>query len=252
MTKQFALVTVRTSSTRLPRKCLEVIAGELTSIQVVIRRAKKIGCPVILATTEDPSDDILVEIAHKEDVECFRGSVKNKIRRWADCFEQYEISEGLLVDGDDPTFDYNAGARALRCLQKADVDLVVPAPEMTPGFFTYGITGAAMKRLLLQAPDPSRDTDVITEFVKRAQLKQEYLEPLPDEITEHQIRLTIDYPEDLVFYRELYSRIDCLAPAAKIVQTALGAELQNINWKMQDFFLRNQKQFNESVRLADK
>ena len=112
----FALVTVRMSSTRLPGKCLQPIAGEVSLLQVVIRRAKKIGYPVILATTDDPSDNELEEVAKAEGIECFRGALRNKIRRWHDCFEKYDISHGLLVDGDDPTFDYNVGSRALETL----------------------------------------------------------------------------------------------------------------------------------------
>lgn len=124
MNNQFALVTVRTSSTRFPNKCLHYIVNEISAIQVVIRRAKIIGCPVILATTEDNSDDVLVDIAKDEKIEYFRESIKNKIYRWARCFERYNISEAILVDGDDPTFDYKVGARALEQLKSNTSDCI--------------------------------------------------------------------------------------------------------------------------------
>lgn len=244
----YALVTARSTSTRLPNKCFQLITGELSSIQVVIRRAKKIGCPVILATTEDPSDDRLEKIAIKENISCFRGAVKNKIRRWADCFRNYNISEGLLVDGDDPTFDYYVGYRALNQLQKGETDMVVISPEMTPGFFTYGITRDGIEKLLAQAPDPEIDTDVITEFINRAGLTKSYVSTMSDETEGHNVRLTVDYPEDIEFYRALYSQVNYLASAPDIVRVAIKNDLQKINWHKQEQFLENQRKFNESVK----
>ena len=244
----YALVTARSTSTRLPNKCFQLITDDLSIIQVVIRRAKKIGCPVILATTEVPSDDRLEEISFKEDILCFRGAVKNKIKRWADCFHKYSITEGLLVDGDDPTFDYNVGARALGQLRKGETDMVVIPPEMTPGFFTYGITKNGVEKLLTQAPYSEMDTDVITEFINSGGLTKSYVPAMLGETEGHNVRLTVDYPEDVEFYRALYSKVNYLAPAPEIVRVALKNNLQEINWHKQAQFLENQRKFNESVR----
>ena len=56
-----AIVTVRASSTRLEKKCFKTLFNDLSMIMIVIRRAKKIGCQVILATSEDTSDDRLID-----------------------------------------------------------------------------------------------------------------------------------------------------------------------------------------------
>lgn len=244
----YALVTARSTSSRLPNKCFQIITEDLSVIQVVIRRAKKIGCPIILATTEDPSDDGLEEISSKEGILCFRGAVKNKIRRWADCFRKYSITEGLLVDGDDPTFDFNVGARALDQLRKGETDMVVISPEMTLGFFTYGITKNGIEKLLTHASDSKIDTDVITEFINSAGLTISYVATMPEETKGHDTRLTVDYPEDIEFYRALYSKVDYLAPAPEIVRVALKNNLQEINWHKQVQFLVNQRMFNERVK----
>jgi len=245
-----ALVTARSTSVRLPNKCFQLIADDLSVIQVVIRRAKKIGCPVILATTEDPADDRMEELAFKEDIICFRGAVKNKIKRWADCFSKYGITEGLLVDGDDPTFDYNVGARALKQLQSGKTDMVSIPPEMTPGFFTYGVTKNGIEKLLTQAPYFQTDTDVITEFINSGGLTRSYVSAMPEETKGLNVRLTVDYPEDVEFYRALYSKVNYLAPAPEIVNVALKNNLQEINWHKQAQYLENQREFN--IRLKSR
>ncbi len=243
-----AMVTVRMSSARLPGKPLQTIAGDVVAIQVVIQRAKKIGCQVVLTTTIDASDDPLATIARQEDVACFRGAVKNKIRRWADCFEKFDASIGLLVDGDDPTFDYDVGARAIEFLRTTDADFITHAPEMTPGFFTYGISRNGMEKLLEQAPDPNTDTDVITAFVEKAGLIKDYLPALPEERAGHDLRLTIDYPEDVAFYRALFAKIDYLASGPETVKVAQKNKLQDINLHRHDEFLKNQEEFVRKTR----
>ena len=63
-----AIVTVRTSSSRLEKKCFQYLFEDLSMIQIVLRRAKKIGCQVILATSEFSSDDRLIEIAKSDTI----------------------------------------------------------------------------------------------------------------------------------------------------------------------------------------
>jgi spore coat polysaccharide biosynthesis protein SpsF (cytidylyltransferase family) len=249
MSKSAALVTARTASSRLPGKCLAPIVGDICAIQVVLRRAAKVGCPVILATTDDPSDDALTAIALKDGIGCFRGAAKNKIRRWADCFQAHDLSEALLVDGDDPTFDFRVGRRALELLHHG-ADLVVSPPEMIPGFFTYGISRRGIEILSRLVPDREADIDVITEVLKRSELRPVPVPPLDEEIGAQDVRLTIDYPEDLDFYRQLYARIDYLAPAPEIVRTARAAGLQKINWHRQQDYINNQRRFNEQIKIG--
>ena len=102
-----AIVTVRALSTRLEKKCFKTLYNDLSMITIVIRRAKKIGCQVILATSEDSSDDRLIDIAKSENIAYFRGSLKNKIHRWRHCFCEYQLSHAILIDADDPTFSYS-------------------------------------------------------------------------------------------------------------------------------------------------
>jgi spore coat polysaccharide biosynthesis protein SpsF (cytidylyltransferase family) len=55
-------ITVRTDSTRLPKKCLLEINDKPT-IEYVIDRMKVTGYPVILCTTELENDDVLCDLA---------------------------------------------------------------------------------------------------------------------------------------------------------------------------------------------
>jgi len=248
MNQSFAIITVRAASTRLPNKCLKEIIDGITAIQVVIRRAKKIGCNVVLATSLSASDDPLVKIAASEGIEYFRGSEINKIKRWSDCFIEYDIKNAILVDGDDLTFDYNIAKRALILLQNDDIEFVTSPLNMTPGFFTYGISSVGMKKLAKTAPDNNLDTDVITEFVNLANLRASVVQANKEETEGHNIRLTLDYEEDLDFYQKVYSKVNYLLPGPTVVKAILKHNFQNINWHRNQDFINNQKTFNKDLR----
>ena len=77
------LITVRTSSTRLPRKAILDINGKPT-IQYLIENIKKsrLADKIILCTSEEPDDDILCQIATDCSIDYYRGSLKDKLVRW--------------------------------------------------------------------------------------------------------------------------------------------------------------------------
>ena len=61
----YTIITARTSSKRLPKKILRKF-GKLRTIDIIIKRAKKIGLPIILATSNLKSDDNLVNYVKKK------------------------------------------------------------------------------------------------------------------------------------------------------------------------------------------
>ena len=163
-----AIVTARNSSKRLPNKMMLEIKKGICAIGIVLERAKKTNFQVILATSKDENDDSFIEIAKKHNVEIFRGSSLNKIKRWYDCFKSYEIDNALLIDGDDLSYDYEIGQRALLEIKKEKVDVIACPKEIVPGFFTYAITKSAIKKLHDIVPFESTDisfNSVIVEFV---------------------------------------------------------------------------------------
>lgn len=245
-----AIVSIRSTSSRRPRKCFAKIAPQLSMTQVILRRASKMNPDlVILATSDDPSDDELVEHVNSEDVEVFRGALKNKIKRWHDCFNHFKIDQAIMVDGDDPTFDYEVGRRGLNQLSQTDADMVSSCTTMIPGLFTHGFHKNGIEKLLKFAPTRDIDTDVITKFVEAAKLNRHFISPLPLEKGNPDVRLTVDYEEDIDFYRQLYNRVNYLDPSSQIIKEALKSKLNKINWFRNQEFLDNQRSFNASVRI---
>ena len=242
-----AIVTVRSLSNRLDKKCYQKIFKDISLIEVVINRAKKINAEVIVATSEETSDDKIEKIALDKNVSIFRGSLQNKIHRWYSCFEKYKLDYAMLIDADDPTFCFSLMNEALDKLSKNEAEIISSSKNLLPGLITYGISKQGIEKLYLTAKDYSTNTDVIDVFLKRANLKFAKIDPSNREEYFDNIRLTIDYPEDLNFYRQVYKGISYLETSSKIIKFIKDNNLAKINWFRNNDFKENQKNFNEKV-----
>jgi len=242
------IITVRNSSTRLPNKAIIKILDEFSAIDILIKRAEKTELPVIIATSKDPSDDIFEDIAQNHNVKIFRGSLLNKIKRWYDCFNHFKIQNALLVDGDDLSYNYEIGKRAIYSIKKLNVDMILNPSNIICGFFTYALNQNGIMKLYNIAKSENLDTDVIHKFIQLANLKTSYINLNENECNK-EIRLTLDYEEDLTFFKKLYQNISITANGNDIVnflENNIG--IKQINYHKQKDFLDNQKKFNESIK----
>ena len=131
-----ALITVRTTSTRLPAKCT-LPFGDGNVLDHVIGRAVNGGLIPIVCTTEVPDDDAIVEVARRHSVGLFRGSRDNKLRRWMDCCKAYDLKDFHSVDADDPFFDPALVKESLDLL-RTGLDVVHPTASSSSGGASVG------------------------------------------------------------------------------------------------------------------
>ena len=113
--KVIGIVVARNTSSRFPRKHLEKI-GNKTFLEILFDRFKKVENvdKIILSTTTNNSDDILVNLAKKNKIDFFRGSENNVIRRVLETGKKFNAKFILLVTGDCPIFDYNLASQLLK------------------------------------------------------------------------------------------------------------------------------------------
>jgi len=104
-----AIIQARTSSTRLPGKVLKELpyGGGVTCLEQVIRRLKQCRKldEIIIATTTEKTDDVIIDIVKKEDVKYFRGSEKNVLARYYKAAIEYDLDVIVRVTSDCPCID---------------------------------------------------------------------------------------------------------------------------------------------------
>lgn len=188
-------ITVRTSSSRLPNKCLLPL-GDDTVISHVVKRAIASGIEPIICTSTDPSDDVLEDTAKELGVKCFRGSLVNKLKRWSDCAEAFKVDTFHTIDADDPFFDGTDVIRSLELLKSQQCDVVCPTESSSNGGATvgYSLTRNIVRRALTGLSHDA-DTEMMWYYLEKiTNIKMKVLSDLYD--TDMTVRLTLDYEED--------------------------------------------------------
>jgi spore coat polysaccharide biosynthesis protein SpsF len=223
-------VTVRTSSTRLPAKCL-LPFGDGNVLEHVIRRARAFSVEPIVCTSFDSDDDIIERIAGAEGVRCFRGSLSNKLKRWSDCATYFGLDAFHTVDADDPFFDGEEMRASMFLLAKSGVDMVCPslASSNGGGSVGYSLTADIVKRTIAGLPD-NADTEMMWYYVEKVQGLRSVV--LPDNpSTPSKLRLTLDYEEDYWLLESVRRIVGGLASRYEIDQLFLNnPDLYKVNW----------------------
>lgn len=101
--KTLVILQARMSSTRLPGKVLCEING-MPMIYWQIKRIaeSKLVDKIIVATSEDPSDDVLIKYLELINQEYFRGSLNNVLERFIEVEEIYNPSIIVRLTADCP------------------------------------------------------------------------------------------------------------------------------------------------------
>lgn len=98
-----AFIVARLSSSRLPAKNIMPILGR-PMIELMIERIREADTidKVIIATSSLPTDDPLEEVAKRQNVGCFRGSLDNVMSRVCGAAGAYDCDQIVEVLGDNP------------------------------------------------------------------------------------------------------------------------------------------------------
>jgi spore coat polysaccharide biosynthesis protein SpsF len=230
-----AFITVRTASTRLPGKCL-LPFGDGNVLEHIIRRAVHYGLGPIVCTTTEATDDEVEAIAEREDAQCFRGPVLNKLKRWADCCAEFDIDAFHTADADDPFFDGDEMKRSFALLGDGGWDMVAPSVSSASGGASvgYSLTRDIVDRAVATT-GANEDTEMMWHWIERVEgLKKTVLpETDPDPV---QARLTLDYPEDYQLLETVRGKVGNLASRKDVDDLfRRDPDLHKINW------LRNQE-----------
>ena len=118
MLKHAIIIQARMSSSRLPGKSLKMI-GDKPLIFYVVERLRLLGLPIIIVTSTNSSDDILVEyLKGLKDIFIYRGSLDNVLNRYIAAAEAFGIEKIVRVTADNPLVDIAALKRSLILFQE--------------------------------------------------------------------------------------------------------------------------------------
>lgn len=119
------VVTSRMNSSRLPGKALAPIAGEPLLARVVdqCRHSRESPC-VVVATSDRPGDQPIIDLCQAIGVECFTGALQDLTSRLSDFVDTGQYPAVVRISGDSPVLDPALIDHGLRLFNGSNVDLV--------------------------------------------------------------------------------------------------------------------------------
>jgi spore coat polysaccharide biosynthesis protein SpsF len=219
------VVQARVGSTRLPGKVLQTLGDKTVLAHALARCAAIPGIDgVVCATSDLPQDDPIVAEARSAGAQVFRGSQDDVLARYLGAADSVGTEIVLRVTSDCPLIDPAICRAVLDLRESTGADY---ASNNMPRLYPHGLdceafTTAALRQASVTTALPF-DREHVTPWVRRAAgLKRANLLGPGWPASMH--RWTLDYPEDLDFFRAVFAALDDPEHAAmQDVLSLLGA-----------------------------
>lgn len=95
------ITQARLGSTRLPKKILKEVKG-LSLLQHQVNRLSKMNIPLFVATTIEPTDDLVEKYCEKKGIKVFKGSEQNVLERFYNCAKYFGLTTIIRITSDCP------------------------------------------------------------------------------------------------------------------------------------------------------
>ena len=205
--KIVCIVQARVGSSRLPGKILKPL-GSACVLQHVLRRCRRIPSvdTVICATTHHPQDNEICRIAKFEGVTVFRGSESDVLERYHNAAQLAGADTILRVTSDCPLIDPLICDRVIELLKAKRADFTC---NNMPPSWPHGLDCEAFTISALSAAHQNAvkeyDREHVTPWIRRNEGLRRL--NLPREgSARHELRWTLDYPEDFDFFKAVFER----------------------------------------------
>lgn len=201
-----AIVQARSSSSRLPGKVLKEIQGKAMILHELDRlsASRKID-KIILATSDDPSDDALARTVQSGGYSVYRGSLNDVLARYYHCAEQYAPAHVVRITGDCPVIDGRVVDETIRCHMDEGNDYTRTSDRFPDGLDTEVMTFAALERAYREARMPSEREHVTLYF--RNHPEHFCIGSVDCAVDYGNLRWTVDEPRDFAFIKAVYEKL---------------------------------------------
>lgn len=210
-----AILQARMSSTRLPGKVMKPLAGRpMVERQLErLRRCRELD-RIVVATSDDASDDPLAAHLESLGVQTFRGSLADVLARYMGAIRAFGIVGPIVrLTADCPLADPGVIDDGVRLHRELGVDYVSNGQRRT---YPHGLDMEVFRREALEtaereSQDPY-DHEHVTPFIYRHP-ERFSLADLVQAADESHLRWTVDTPEDYAFVERVYAALYPANPA---------------------------------------
>lgn len=203
------VIQARMSSTRLPGKVLADVAGVPMLGRQVERllRSRRLD-ELVVATSDQASDDALADYAAGLDLTVVRGDLEDVLGRFVLTLDAYpEAAAVVRMTADCPLTDWRVLDDLIDLFRATQADYANNTATRT---FPHGLDVEVMKASVLRTAareaTSAYDREHVTPFIYNSvgRFRTQVLTRAPSLA---QLRWTVDHPADLDFVRHVYGRL---------------------------------------------
>ena len=206
-----ASIEARMGSSRLPGKVLADIGGS-SALDRLVDRLR--GCSrvndIVLATSTDTRDDVLERWAQNSGVAVYRGSEDDVLQRVVDAHHFMNSDIIVQITGDCPLLDPEIIDLGIETFLSNDCDVVTNArvPSYPQGADVQVFRFEDLVHVAATIEDPAVREHVSLYFYEHPEIYRVIHLIAPCGSKNPDLRLQLDYAEDLVFIRAMYERLE--------------------------------------------
>lgn len=231
--RALGIVQARLSSTRLPGKVLLELGGQ-TVLSRVVTGARSYCSDVVVATSDDASDDALQSECRRLGVACVRGSLADVFARFTKVLcrpEHADVAWFFRITADCPLHSATLGRKLLAAAaEEPHSDYLYLADDELP----RGLAPELVRRAAFDSVDGSRLSDderqhVTLPFYRAGSSFVARKLSVPAELAHPELRLTLDYADDATLFRALFAVEQDMSGDRAVSYLLAHPELARIN-----------------------
>ncbi len=204
------IIQARIGSTRLPGKVMELLKGT-PMIGIQLERLKKSGLKVVLATSTNKENDVLVEYVESQGIEVFRGDEQNVLKRYYLAAKKFKAEIIIRVTGDNPLIDGAFIKDTLAHIPDFHERLYVSLGKSHT--FPLGMSFESFSFNLLEEAFLNSNSDAelehVTPYMHQNMPGNIEVKVIHNDTNKSKYRLTVDTAEDFKLIEMLVSQFEC-------------------------------------------
>lgn len=206
------ILQARMTSTRLPGKVMLPLCG-MPVLLLMLKRLELYRDQIVIATTNDGSEEPIVALCEGEDYRFFRGHSTNVLDRYYGCARYFGADKSTVIvrlTSDCPVMEQGILECMLKQFLPSGYDYFSNVGERT---FPRGMDVEMFRFSVLenayQNATESFEKEHVTPYIYKSRSGQFQIANFSNEYDHSRYRLTLDEPRDYEMLKALYAAFDC-------------------------------------------
>jgi len=205
------IIQARMTSNRLPKKVMLPLCGK-TVLEILIDRLHTYKKNIIIATTNDGSEQEIVDLCTRLHIKYHKGSTQNVLERYYESAKKYHAQEKdiiVRITSDCPLIDSSLLDKAIKMYKENNYDYLSNRINRTiPVGLDVEIFNFHILETMYKNASNDYEKEHVTPYVYITQKDKYKIGSCEESNDNSRYRLTLDEADDYIAIKEIYKQFD--------------------------------------------